>query len=209
MSKSTETTLHYRFLDGTPVGRLLLAADCHGLRYLLFADSPQPGRHPWPSDTEPVEGGDVWKEDTGQLDEAAQQLTAWFAGDRHDFDLPLAPQGTLFQQKVWSVLQEIPWGETWTYGGIAERIGQPAASRAVGLANGRNPISIIIPCHRVIGRNGQLTGYGGGLSNKRTLLELEGSWPVHHHRQQMLFAASDDNEVSGSDFGISLAGKPT
>lgn len=197
MTDSTETTLHYRFLDQTPVGRLLLAADAKGLRYLHFTDGREFARRQLPPPTEPSGGGDVWVEDTGRLDDAVQQLEAWFAGDRRDFDLLLAPQGTAFQQKVWSALQEIPWGETATYGEIAERIGQPTASRAVGLANGRNPISIVIPCHRVIGRDGRLTGYGGGLQHKQTLLQLEGSWPAGG-RQQQLFTDSDLDHTSAA-----------
>lgn len=104
---------------------------------------------------------------------AVEQLAQYFAGDRTEFDLPLAPTGTEFQVTVWSALQEIPYGETISYGELASRIGNPKASRAVGLANGRNPIAIIIPCHRVIGADGSLTGYGGGLPTKVKLLELE------------------------------------
>lgn len=104
---------------------------------------------------------------------AADQLDAYFAGGRTFFDLPLAPHGSQFQQRVWAALQEIPYGETKSYGELAARIGSPGAARAVGLANGRNPIGIVIPCHRVIGSNGSLTGYGGGLDKKRALLDLE------------------------------------
>lgn len=106
---------------------------------------------------------------------AARQLREYFAGDRTDFDVPLAASGTPFQQRVWDALREIPYGETASYRELAERIGQPTAARAVGLANGKNPISIIVPCHRVIGAAGALTGYGGGLERKRQLLDLERS----------------------------------
>jgi methylated-DNA-[protein]-cysteine S-methyltransferase len=102
-----------------------------------------------------------------------QQLTDYFAGRLTEFDLPLAPRGTDFQQKVWQALQTIPYGETISYGELAQQIGQPNASRAVGLANGSNPISIIVPCHRVIGASGKLTGYGGGIERKQWLLNHE------------------------------------
>lgn len=146
----------------SPVGKLLLAADESGLRFLLFAE----GRTP------PCIEPD-WKHDSRHLQEPMRQLRAFFAGELHQFDLPLAPQGTEFQKRVWDALLEIPFGETTSYGELARRLGNPTASRAVGLANGSNPIAIIIPCHRVIGSNGQLTGYGGGLPNKRWLLDFE------------------------------------
>jgi methylated-DNA-[protein]-cysteine S-methyltransferase len=104
---------------------------------------------------------------------AADQLDSYFAGELTTFDLPLAPLGSEFQQRVWAALQEIPYGETESYGQLAERIGSPGAARAVGLANGKNPIGIVIPCHRVVGSDGSLTGYGGGLDRKRQLLDLE------------------------------------
>jgi methylated-DNA-[protein]-cysteine S-methyltransferase len=104
---------------------------------------------------------------------AADQLDAYFAGTLTCFTVPLAPHGTAFQQRVWAALQEIPYGETESYGQLAERIGSPGAARAVGLANGKNPIGIVIPCHRVVGSNGDLTGYGGGLDRKKQLLDLE------------------------------------
>lgn len=104
---------------------------------------------------------------------AAEQLSEYFAGQRTSFDLTLAPIGTAFQRTVWAALREIPYGSTESYGGLAARIGQPTASRAVGLANGRNPIAIVVPCHRVIGASGMLTGYAGGLDRKRWLLDHE------------------------------------
>lgn len=112
----------------------------------------------------------------GVLDETERQLKEYFDGVRREFDLPLRPKGTPFQMEDWSALREIPYGETVSYGDIARKIGRPKASRAVGMANHNNPISIIVPCHRVIGSNGKLTGYGGGLENKRKLLELERKW---------------------------------
>ncbi len=114
-----------------------------------------------------------WRRDDAALKEPRAQLQAYFAGELREFDLPLAPEGTPFQQRVWRALCDIPYGETISYGELARRIGQPKASRAVGLANGQNPISIVVPCHRVIGANGSLTGYGGGLERKRWLLAHE------------------------------------
>jgi methylated-DNA-[protein]-cysteine S-methyltransferase len=104
-----------------------------------------------------------------------EQLAGYFAGERTEFELPLALAGTAFQREVWAGLQRIPFGETMTYGELAEHIGKPGAARAVGLANGRNPIGIIVPCHRVVGSGGGLTGYGGGLDRKQHLLDLERS----------------------------------
>ena len=107
------------------------------------------------------------------LEEAARQLRAYFAGQRQAFSLPLGPRGTAFQLQVWQALQTIPYGEVRTYGEIARAIGKPKACRAVGMANHKNPISIIVPCHRVVGADGSLTGYGGGLAAKEFLLALE------------------------------------
>lgn len=112
--------------------------------------------------------------DKQALSEARLQLKQYFQGERDRFELPLAASGTSFQQEVWQVLCTIPFGETATYGQIASKLGNPNACRAVGLANGKNPIAIVVPCHRVIGANGTLTGYAGGLNNKQMLLELEG-----------------------------------
>lgn len=107
--------------------------------------------------------------------EVTRQLHAYFEGQHTDFDLPMVLAGTAFQQRVWTALRDIPYGETTTYGQLAEELGQPTAARAVGLANGKNPISIIVPCHRVIGSTGNLTGYGGGLPTKQHLLDFERS----------------------------------
>jgi len=146
----------------SPLGPLLLAADGQGLRGIEFFNRRR--AHPAPaSDSafDPV------------LEETIRQLEAYFAGKLEIFDLPLAPEGTPFQQNVWRHLGEIAYGQTISYGELACRIGKPKASRAVGLANGSNPIAIVIPCHRVIGSNGKLTGYGGGLAIKEKLLALE------------------------------------
>ena len=148
----------------TPVGKLTIAADAIGLRHVRF----QTERHPIRVDSD-------WKRDTNALREAREQLLAYFAGERREFDLPLQPVGTDFQLKVWNTLAEIPFGVTWSYGDVARRIGDPTASRAVGAANGRNPLPIVLPCHRVIGSDGSLTGFGGGLPIKRFLLDHEGA----------------------------------
>lgn len=116
-----------------------------------------------------------WQRDDAALNPVRQQLMAYFAGELKDFDLPMRGRGTAFQETVWTALRDIPYGETISYGELARRIGQPTAARAVGLANGQNPISIIVPCHRVIGANGTLTGYGGGLPRKKWLLAHEAS----------------------------------
>jgi methylated-DNA-[protein]-cysteine S-methyltransferase len=150
----------------TPVGELLLAGDGTSLRLVAFPRGPHPQK---------PEAG--WERSEAPFRDALRQLNGYFAGKLRRFDLPLAPEGTAFQQTVWRALQTIPYGETLSYGGLARRIGRPSASRAVGAANGRNPIPIIIPCHRVIGAAGSLTGFGGGLSTKRKLLELEGALP--------------------------------
>jgi methylated-DNA-[protein]-cysteine S-methyltransferase len=146
----------------SPIGRLLLAADDVGLRHIIFAEGRDAAR------VRPD-----WREDGTPLREAVRQLRAWFAGELREFDLKLAPEGPAFHQRVWRELCNIPYGETISYGELARRIGSPNASRAVGRANGANPIPIVIPCHRVIGSNGKLTGYGGGLPTKEFLLALE------------------------------------
>jgi methylated-DNA-[protein]-cysteine S-methyltransferase len=145
-----------------PFGELRLYARGDDLLALTLPNHPGPDA-PTPSRV------------TGVLAQTRRQLDEYFAGKRRDFDLPLAPEGTAFQQKVWRALLKIGFGETWSYGQLARSIGRPAASRAVGAANGRNPIAIIIPCHRVIGTNGTLTGYGGGLPTKQWLLGHEGA----------------------------------
>ena len=146
----------------SPIGPLLLVGDGSGLRQIVFAENGS-AAPPNPD----------WKGDAATLDEPIRQLRAYFAGELETFDLPLAPEGTPFQQIVWNELGKIPYGQTISYGDLARRIGNPNASRAVGLANGSNPIPIVIPCHRVIGSNGKLTGYGGGLPIKEKLLALE------------------------------------
>ena len=149
----------------SPVGPLLLAADAQGLRLVEF-NSP---RHP-------MRRTDDWREGSNAvLDETRRQLDEYFGGSRRSFDLPLAPRGTGFQQQVWLALRDIPYGETISYAQLARRLDMPTATRAVGAANGRNPLPIVVPCHRVIGADGSLTGFGGGLPTKQFLLRLEGA----------------------------------
>lgn len=156
------TTMQYRTVD-SPVGPLTLAGRDGRLMHLRMVDQTyEPSR-------------DGWAPDESAFPEVVEQLAAYFAGERTKFVLELEMLGTPFQRRVWNALQSIPYGETCTYGDIAREIGSPGAFRAVGLANGHNPIGIIVPCHRVIGANGSLTGYGGGLERKRALLELERS----------------------------------
>ncbi|KZS73433.1 cysteine methyltransferase [Mycobacterium kansasii] len=152
--------IHYRTID-SPIGPLTLAGRGAVLTNLRMVDQTH----------EPNRFG--WSPNQCAFPAAVEQVDAYFAGDLRDFDIDLDLRGTEFQQRVWKALLTIPYGETRSYGEIAEQIGAPGAARAVGLTNGRNPIAIIVPCHRVIGASGKLTGYGGGLDRKQTLLELE------------------------------------
>ncbi|MBP0603162.1 methylated-DNA--[protein]-cysteine S-methyltransferase [Aeromonas sanarellii] len=154
--------IRYDFLE-TLCGRLLIAIDDHGLVHVDFVA----GLRPLPD----MSG---WRQDGDALAPCLAEFDAYFAGRLQRFTLPLAARGTAFQQAVWQALCDIPYGETRSYGDIARAIGKPSAVRAVGAANGRNPLSIIVPCHRVIGQNGSLTGYAGGLPIKQALLRLEG-----------------------------------
>ena len=156
------SAIYFRIIE-SPVGPLTLAGRDNTLAHLRMTDQTH----------EPDRAS--WVEDDDAFPDAVEQLGAYFAGELSSFDVDLALTGTEFQRRVWAALQTIPYGETRSYGEIAAQIGAPGASRAVGLANGRNPIGIIVPCHRVIGASGSLTGYGGGLDRKRVLLELEKS----------------------------------
>jgi methylated-DNA-[protein]-cysteine S-methyltransferase len=153
--------LRYTTLD-SPIGELLLLGDDAALHGLYM----QNGR-------KPIAIAPEWQRASSPFADVAAQLGEYFRGERVSFDVPLVMHGTRFERLVWRALRDIPYGRTASYGEIARSIGHPSAARAVGLANGRNPISIVVPCHRVIGANGALTGYGGGLERKRLLLELE------------------------------------
>ena len=147
------------FTYESPFGNIVIMSDEKAITYIKTENGETPIGEKRPSEL---------------TDLAAQQLNEYFAGKRKEFDLPLNPKGTDFQKSVWNALQKIPYGETQTYGQVAKMVGSPKACRAVGLANNRNPIWIVIPCHRVIGANGTLVGYGGGLDMKQKLLEIEG-----------------------------------
>ena len=152
----------YRMID-SPIGPLTLAGEGPVLTNLRMVDQTyEPDRADWALDDR-------------AFPDAVEQLQAYFAGELREFDLRLEMHGTDFQRRVWNALRTIPYGETRSYGEIAQQIGSPTAFRAVGLANGHNPVAVIVPCHRVIGANGNLTGFGGGLERKSALLELERS----------------------------------
>jgi methylated-DNA-[protein]-cysteine S-methyltransferase len=159
----------------SPVGPLLAVADEAGLRRIFFAERGR-ARRPDPG----------WTRDRAPFGALRTQLEEYFAGRRRTFSLRLAPEGTEFQRATWRALSAIPYGETISYAELACRVGRPAASRAVGAANGANPLPIVVPCHRVIGKDGSLTGFGGGLPVKRALLELEGAACVAPRRQMRL-----------------------
>jgi len=156
-----EANFAYGYMD-SPIGQLLLAGDQDGLHRIGFAS--EDWTHQPPAD---------WRRDDAIVAEPAAQLLAYFSGELTTFDLTLKFTGTAFQNTVWSTLQDIPYGETTSYGALAGRINKPKACRAVGAANGANPLPIVVPCHRVIGANGSLTGFGGGIDTKRYLLDHE------------------------------------
>ncbi|HEY5342058.1 MAG TPA: methylated-DNA--[protein]-cysteine S-methyltransferase [Solirubrobacteraceae bacterium] len=159
-TEQTKQTL-YTTMESS-IGELLLVGDGETLSGLYMQDGRKPKQ---------IAPG--WVEAAASFADVRAQLEEYFAGERTTFEVPLAPEGAPFEREVWRALEEIPYGETVSYGEIARRVGQPGAARAVGTANGRNPIAVIVPCHRVIGADGSLTGYGGGLERKRLLLELE------------------------------------
>lgn len=171
-------TTYYQWLE-SPLGPLLLTTDGRSLTGLYLA-----GQKYFPTQIQ------TWTETSqiAPLPQVREQLGEYFAGQRQTFDLPLNPSGTDFQQQVWQCLPQIPFGTTLSYGALAEMIGNPAASRAVGAANGRNPISIIVPCHRVVAANRQLTGYAGGLDRKRWLLQHEQSYIADPNELQLTLA---------------------
>ena len=154
--------MNYCYVD-SPIGTLLIAGDEQAIRRIEF-----------PHDGNPASPEPGWnKSNDTLLQEATRQLREYFGGNRTAFTVPLVPEGTEFQRMVWRHLQDIPYGQTISYGELAKNVGNPKASRAVGAANGCNPIPIMIPCHRVIGADGRLTGFGGGLPTKKALLTLE------------------------------------
>lgn len=155
---------HWYCVHRTPIGPLVLAASAAGVTDVRFSKGPR-AAVPDPA----------WELEPSRLVAVATQLDEYFAGTRRAFELVLAPRGTEFQLRVWRALASIPYGETVSYGELARRLAVPNGSRAVGLANGANPLPILLPCHRVIGSDGSLTGFGGGLETKRRLLELEGA----------------------------------
>lgn len=161
--------MEQRLTLSTPVGRLTLAANESAVTRISFGDRPPKGNR------SEAEASEILTVETAGplLRQAARELEEYFAGTRRTFTFPLSAAGTPFQQRVWEALRAIPYGETRTYGQIAATVGNPRASRAVGMANNRNPIAIVVPCHRVVGSNGALVGYAGGLTVKQTLLELE------------------------------------
>lgn len=154
---------HYCYHQ-SPIGRLMLIGSSGELEVLLF-----------PSQEQEQEGvmNASFEYDEKPFETVSEQLNEYFAGKRQHFSLQLAPRGTVFQQRVWQELRKIPYGQTLSYGEVAARLGNPKGGRAVGMANGKNPIPIIVPCHRVIGKDGSLTGFGGGLAIKQRLLDLE------------------------------------
>lgn len=160
----------------SPLGEILLSGDGQGLTHVSFQEG-----------SSAISPAANWQRDDLAFATAVAQLTAYFAGELKVFDLPLAPDGTSFQQQVWTYLQTIPYGRTTTYGTIAQALDNPKSTRAVGAANGRNPIPIIIPCHRVIGSTGQLTGYAGGLRFKEGLLSLEQNGRIEVSQHLSLF----------------------
>lgn len=149
----------------SPLGTVIAIADPHGIISIDFVDAKYAKR---------IERDWIEDADDPTLRECFGQLREYFAGTRHEFDLPLSPHGTPFQERVWQEIARVPYGETISYGELARRAGAPGQARAAGAATGRNPVGVVIPCHRIVGSDGSLTGYAGGLGRKQRLLELEG-----------------------------------
>lgn len=172
---------YYRWLE-SPLGALLLTGDRRSLTGLYLK-----GQKHFPKQTE------AWRESVqaNPFNQVQEQLAEYFDHQRQSFNLPVAARGTDFQKQVWQLLSQIPFGKTISYGSLAQQLGQPTASRAVGAANGRNPISIVVPCHRVIAASGKLTGYAGGIDRKRWLLEHETANLEDSHPSQQLLLLSD------------------
>jgi methylated-DNA-[protein]-cysteine S-methyltransferase len=166
-----ETEMYHMTTIDSPVGELRIIASERGLRAILWGGEDA-------ARIAAIDDDDVIEERTPVLDRAVEQLREYFAGTRREFDLPLDPSGTPFQQSAWQVLRTIPYGQTMSYGEQARRLGDPNKARAVGAANGKNPLSIVVPCHRVVGSNGDLTGFAAGIDIK--------SWLLDHERQPRL-----------------------
>ncbi len=158
-TSTRHVSMRFYYCIETKIGKLQIVETDKAVSHVVFRDDKFPS--------------DATEQSSPLLRQASKQIEEYLDGKRRSFDLPLAPEGTEFQRAVWAALQTIPYGETRSYGDIARQIGRPKACRAVGMANNRNPISIVIPCHRVIGADGSLVGYGGGLDLKRKLLEME------------------------------------
>ncbi len=171
----------YKWLE-SPLGALLLTGDGRSLTGLYLK-----GQKHFPQQTS------AWRESVRAdlFDRAEEQLAEYFTHQRQRFDLPVAPRGTDFQKQVWQLLSQIPFGETLSYGALAQQLGQPTASRAVGAANGRNPVAIVVPCHRVIAASGKLTGYAGGIERKQWLLDHESANLEDFRPSQQLLLLSD------------------
>jgi methylated-DNA-[protein]-cysteine S-methyltransferase len=188
-ARQADTSMYWCEIE-SPVGTMLLAGSARALTHVHF----QAGPHPLTPCAE-------WRRAEAPFAEATAQLAEYFAGTRQVFSLPLAPQGTSFQRSVWQGLRQIPYGQTVSYGELARRLGSQSGARAVGLANGANPLPIIVPCHRVIGSDGSLTGFGGGLYIKRALLALEGAACVRDlfsATASAICGATRDARASGS-----------
>jgi len=168
--------MFYYDIISTPIGQLLLLSNNDGLKKILFEDQ---------FDTSNIDSN--WLHDSSKLNLVKEQLDAYFSKTLTQFNLELAPEGTVFQKQIWNELLQIPHGELRSYQDIANAISKPTACRAVGMANSQNPIPIVIPCHRVIGKNGKLTGYAGGLENKYKLLQIENIDLEGNSKQYQLF----------------------
>ena len=166
--------MDYTYIN-SPVGELLVAGDCDGLTLISFPAGNKCRQHK-----------EDWTNKPNSFSDIQEQLDAYFKGRLTRFDIDLKPQGTAFQLQVWKALQDVPYGETISYGELATTINKPTASRAVGAANGSNPLPIVIPCHRVIGSTGKLTGFGGGIETKALLLDLERKYSPNNVQTELL-----------------------
>lgn len=173
LKKTSASIAYYDYLD-TPIGALLLAGCEDYLRFVSFPSISEEAAAVGHEGHTPRDPLPAWKQDRSKFTQARQELTEYFAGARTEFTVPLKLSGTEFQRAVWQALQDVPYGETCSYGDIAHAIKNPKSSRAVGGANNANPIPVIVPCHRIIGADKSMTGFGGGIPTKEFLLDLEG-----------------------------------